>query len=323
MKYRILGRTGFEVSEIGFGAWSIGGDWWKGSEDEGSLHSLRLALDHGVNFIDTAFNYGEGRSETLVGKVVRERDERIFVATKIPPKNYIWPAPEGLPMEEVFPNEWIIECTETSLNRLGLDRIDLQQFHVWRDEWAAVDEWKEAAHTLKQSGKVGAFGISLNYPMGGVYGEDAVAGGLIDVLQATYNIYEQEARDNLFPLVEAHNVGLIARSPLDEGALTGKITPLSEFTEGGFLDHYFRGERKKEIWERGKALDFLLKQEGDTLAEAALRFCLSTPHITTAICGMRKPEHILANIAAPVKGPLPLEDLAELKNHAWPHNFWI
>jgi aryl-alcohol dehydrogenase-like predicted oxidoreductase len=323
MKYRTLGRTGYQVSEIGFGAWGIGGDWWKGSDDEESLASVKLALDYGVNFIDTAHNYGNGHSETLVGRAVREAGERVYVASKIPPKNYTWPASEGTPMEDVYPAEWIIECTETSLKRLGLEQIDLHQFHVWRDEWAELDEWKEVVQKLKQSGKVGAFGISLNYPLEGVYAESAVRSGMIDVLQMTYNIFEQEAQTAIFPMAEELNIGIIAKSPLDEGALTGKITPETEFEAGGFLDTYFKDDRKQEVWDRVQALGFLLKDEKATLADAALRFCLSKPVVSSLIVGMRNPKHVEANVRASDRGPLPKEDLSELEDHAWPHNFWI
>jgi aryl-alcohol dehydrogenase-like predicted oxidoreductase len=323
MHYRTLGRTGFQVSEIGFGAWGIGGGWWKGEQDQESLESLRCALDLGVNYVDTAITYGDGHSEELVGQIVRGRKDKVYVGTKIPPKNYGFPAASGTPLRDAFPKEWIVECTERSLKSLGMEQIDLQQFHVWLDEWADVDEWKEAVVRLKEQGKVRAFGLSLNFPLEPDYGAQAIATGLIDVCQVTYNIYEQEPQKALFPLALEKNIGIIAKSPLDEGALSGKITPETVFPEGGFLDGYFRGDRKKEVVERARALEFLKHDPGDTLADAALRFCLSHPAVSTVIAGMRKPEHVAMNVAASDKGPLPPEDLERLKAQAWPHNFWI
>ena len=326
MRYRILGRTGFRVSEIGYGAWGIAGDWWKGGTDEEALTSLNLAIDLGVNFIDTALGYGEGHSERLIGQVVRSRSERVYVATKIPPKNFIFPAKPGTPLEEAFPKDWIIECTEKSLRNLGLERIDLQQFHVWLDEWADNDEWKEAVTKLKEQGKIAAFGLSLNFPFPPEepdYPQKAIRTGLIDTCMAVYNIYEQGPEEKLFPLAMEENVGIIARCPLDEGALTGKITPETVFPEDDWRNEYFRGDRKREVCERAQALRWLIHGDVESLAEAALRFCLSHPAVSTVIVGMRRPEHARANARASDKGPLPKEDLERLKEHAWHHNFWV
>jgi aryl-alcohol dehydrogenase-like predicted oxidoreductase len=326
MRYRTLGRTGFKVSEISFGAWGIGGDWWAGAVDDESLRSMKLALELGVNFIDTAPNYGNGHSEELVGRAVRDWPERVHVATKVNPKNYTWPAAPGAPIAEVFPRDWIVQSTEKSLKRLGVERIDLQQFHVWLDEWADQDEWKEAVVQLKEQGKVASFGISLNYPLEPDYGAAAIHTGLIDTCQVVYNIYEQVPEVGLFPLALEENVGIIVKSPLDEGALTGKITPDTVFPEGSFHDFYFKGQRKREVQERARALEFLLGTGhggAESLTEAALRFCLSHRAVSTVIVGMRKPQHTRENVRASDKGPLPQEDLRALKEHAWPHNFWI
>jgi aryl-alcohol dehydrogenase-like predicted oxidoreductase len=323
MRYRKLGKTGFEVSEISFGAWGIGGDWWQGAVDEESLQSMRTALELGVNFIDTAPNYGLGHSEKLVGQAIRGWRDQVYVATKVNPKNFTWPAAPGTPLEEVFPKDWIVESTEKSLKNLGLECIDLQQFHVWLDEWAAQDEWKEAVVQLKEQGKVAAFGLSLNYPLEPDYGAAAIRTGLIDTCQVVYNIYEQAPQESLFPLALEENVGIIIKSPLDEGALTGKIGPDTVFPEGSFQDFYFKGDRKREVWERAKALEFDLHGDVATLAEAALRFCLSHAAVSTLIVGMRKAEHTQENVKASDKGALPTEDLARLKEYAWPHNFWV
>lgn len=323
MRYRKLGKAGFEVSEISFGAWGIGGDWWAGEDDAESLKSMKLAFELGVNFVDTAPNYGNGHSEELVGQAVREWGHKIYIGTKINPKNFTWPAAPGTPLQEVFPRQWIIESTEKSLERLGVEQIDLQQLHVWLDEWADQDEWKEAVVRLKEQGKIKAFGLSLNYPLKPDYGAEGIRTGLIDTCQVVYNIYEQVPAEALFPLARQENIGIIAKSPLDEGALTGKITPATVFSEGSFQDFYFKGERKREVYERAKALEFLLHDEVESLAEAALRFCLSHPALTTVIVGMRKPEHTRANVKASDRGPLPELALEKLKEHAWPHNFWV
>jgi len=322
MHYRQLGRTDFELSEIGFGAWGIGGAWWAGADNEESLAALRAAFAQGVNFVDTAPNYGDGLSEELVGQAIAAWPGRIYVATKVNPMNFTWPAAPGVPLTEVFPKEWIIASTEKSLKRLGVEQLDLQLLHVWLDEWAHMDEWKEAFLQLRQQGKVAAFGLSLNYPLEPDYGAAAIATGLIDACEVTYNIWEQAPEAELFPLALAHQVGIIVKSPLDEGGLTGKITPATTFAPGSFQDFYFSGERRHEVAERAERLKFLLRQEEDTLAQAALRFCLSHPAVTTVTTGMRKLHHVLENTAASDRGPLAASDLTLLKEQAWPHNFW-
>jgi aryl-alcohol dehydrogenase-like predicted oxidoreductase len=322
MRYRQFGKSDIQVSEIGFGAWGIGGAWWAGADNQESLEALQSAFEMGVNFVDTAPNYGDGLSEQLVGEAVKAWPGRIYVSTKVNPMNFKWPAAPGTPLGEVFPKAWIIESTEKSLKRLGVERLDLQLLHVWLDEWADQDEWKEAFLQLKQQGKVASFGLSLNYPLEPDYGAEAIDTGLIDACEVTYNIWEQAPQDGLFPLALEKKVAIIAKSPLDEGALTGKITPETTFAEGSFLDFYFSGGRRQEVAERVERLRFLLREEGDTLAQAALRFCLSHPAVTTVVTGMRKPQHARENLLASDRGPLPAADLAALREHAWPHNFW-
>ncbi len=322
MRYRELGKTGFKVSEIGFGGWGIGGAWWAGANDEESLQSMRLAMELGVNFFDTAPNYGDGRSEQLIGAAIRDWPDRVYVATKVNPKNMVWPAAPGTPLSQVFPAEWIIESTEKSLKRLGVEQLDVQLLHVWLDEWAGQEEWKDAFLKLKAQGKVRSFGVSLNYPLEPDYGALAIETGLIDCCEVVYNIYERAPEEGLFPLALSQKVGIIVKSPLDEGALTGKVTPETVFPEGSFQDWYFRGDRKQEVLRRAEALEFLLHDGCETLSEAALRFCLSHPAVSTIIAGMRKPQHAQENIKASDKGPLPAADLTKLHAHAWPHNFW-
>jgi aryl-alcohol dehydrogenase-like predicted oxidoreductase len=321
MRYRMLGRTGFSVSEIGFGAWGIGGKMWLGARDEESLAALRRAFELGLNFIDTALAYGDGHSERLVGRAVREQGGKIYVATKVPPKNYLWPARPGIGIEEVFPYDYIVRSTEQSLRNLGLDTIDLQQLHVWNPEWIDRDDWRRAADDLKLSGKVRAFGISINdhEPDSAL---DVLKTGLIDTVQVIYNIFDQSPEENLFPLCLALNVGVIARVPLDEGGLTGAITPETKFPPGDWRELYFKGDRKRQVAERVAALRRDLEGVEGTLAEIALRFCLSHPAVSTVIPGMRRRETVESSCRASDLGPLPQAVREKLKRHAWKRNFY-
>jgi aryl-alcohol dehydrogenase-like predicted oxidoreductase len=325
MQYRKLGKAGFEISEIGYGGWAIGGDWWKGSTDQDALDSINLAVDLGVNFIDTALGYGDGHSEQLIGQVLASRSEEVHVGTKIPPQNFNFTPAPGDAIEEVFPADWIIKSTEKSLKNLGVERLDLQMFHVWLDEWAEQDEWKKAVTKLKEQGKIRAFGASLVFPLTDAHvPRRGVDTGLFDACQVVHNIYQQEPEDELFPLVEKADVGVVARCPLDEGALTGKITPESSFPEDDWRNDYFRGDRKQQVHEHAQELQWLIDEdEAESLPEAALRYILSHPPISSVIVGMRKLRHVRANTAVSDKGPLSDEALDRLEDHAWPHNFWV
>ncbi len=310
-----------KVSEIGYGAWGIGGTQWLGGDDRESLAALRRALELGLNFIDTALAYGDGHSERLVGQVVREAPQPVYVATKVPPKNRLWPARPGIGIREVFPYDYIIQCTEQSLRNLGLDHIDLQQLHVWNPEWIHEEDWRRAFEDLKRSGKVRFVGVSINdhQPDSAL---ELIETGLIDTVQVIYNIFDQSPERRLFPLCQQRNIGVIARVPFDEGALTGQITAQSQFDPRDFRSFYFRGDRKRQVEERVAALRRdLAGVEGD-LPEIALRFCLSHPAVSTVIPGMRKVRHVEANLAVSDKGPLDEQVLAILKKHAWEKNFY-
>jgi aryl-alcohol dehydrogenase-like predicted oxidoreductase len=321
MLYRMLGRTGLEVSELGFGAWGIGGTMWIGADDDESLRALRLAIDHGVNFIDTAYAYGDGHSEELVGAVVRESAETVYVASKVPPKNYQWPAPPGVRVEEVFPADWIASCTKRSLQNLGLETIDVQQFHVWSDEWVGQGDWLDAIEQLKRDGKIRYFGVSINdhQPASAIR---LVESGLVDTVQVIYNIFDQSPEDALFPAVEAANVGVIVRVPFDEGALTGSVRPETTFPEGDFRNQYFAGDRRREVWQRAQAIASDLDVEVDRLAEIALRFCLSNPTTSVVIPGMRTTRNVERNVRAASSGPLEEGQLITLRRHRWVPNFY-
>ena len=322
MKYRQLGRTGFEVSDIGYGAWGISGKQWIGATDKESLAALHAAIDRGIDLIDTALAYGDGKSEELVGRVVSETTHQVYIATKVPPKNRIWPARPGIGIEEVFPYDYIIASTEQSLKNLGVEIIDLQQLHVWNPDWLEQDEWRRAFEDLKSSGKVRAVGISIND-----HQPDSALGiietGLIDAVQVIYNIFDQTPERNLFPACIKHKIGVLARVPFDEGALTGKITEDTVFPEGDFRAYYFRGDRKKQVQERLAAIvrDLNLPDTSH-MPEIAMRFCLSHPAVSSVIPGMRSVSSVLGNVMASGQGPLPENTLEVLRDHAWERNFY-
>ena len=321
MHYRRLGRTGLEVSEIGYGAWGIGKSQWLGAEDDESLRALGRAIDLGLNFIDTALGYGEGHSERLVGQVVRGREERVYVATKIPPKNGEWPAPAGLHPEETFPADHVRGCTERSLENLGLDAIDVQQFHVWHDEWVGEGDWLEAVEDLKKEGKIRFFGVSINdhEPQNAIR---LIETGVVDTVQVIYNVFDQSPEDELFPACQEHEVGVIVRVPFDEGALTARITPETTFEEGDFRNDYFRGDRKEEVYERVSAIIAKLGVTEDEMAEVALRYVLSHPAVSTVIPGMRSVRNVERNMAVGDGRGLPEDRVRRLKAHRWVRNFY-
>lgn len=321
MQYRKLGTTEAEVSEIGYGAWGIGGIQWQGAQDDESLRALRRAFELGVNFVDTALAYGDGHSEQLVGRAVRGGFRRVYVATKVPPKNRIWPATPSMPISEVFPYDYIVRSTEESLRNLGVEQIYLQQFHVWTDAWTNTEEWRRAIDDLRKSGKVRYFGISIteHEPDSAL---EAVKTGAITAVQVIYNIFDQSAEQNLFPLCQRMKIGVLARVPLDEGGLTGSITEETQFQPGEFREAYFRGDRKRQVIEHVEALKRDLAGVRGTLPEIALRFCLSNPAVTTVIPGMRRIATVESSCRAASAGPLDDRTLAVLKRHAWNRNFY-
>jgi aryl-alcohol dehydrogenase-like predicted oxidoreductase len=317
----MLGRTGFPVSEIGYGAWGISGTQWLGAKDDESIAALRLAIESGCNFIDTALAYGDGHSEELVGKAVRQSGHEVRVATKVPPKNTLWPARPGIGIEQVFPEDHILQSTERSLRNLGLDTIDLLQLHVWNQEWTGREEWRRAFEKLKQSGKVRAVGISLSEHEPDT-GLGAVDTGLIDAVQVIYNIFDQSPARALFPKCIEKNIGVLARVPLDEGGLTGKIDESTSFLPEDFRSGYFRDGRKKEVAEHVNAIRHDLHLTDGELPDVALRFCLSHPAVTTVVPGMRTRGHVKLNCGLSDAGPLPAETLEILQRHAWDRNFY-
>ena len=321
MNYRKLGRTNLEVSEIGYGAWGIGGKQWLGASDQTALKALHLAVHRGINFFDTALAYNDGHSERLLAKVLEDAPQPVYIATKVPPKNEIWPAQPGSSIEDVFPYDHIMQSTEKSLIHLRREQLDLQQLHVWNPEWIGRDEWKRAFEDLKKSGKVRFVGVSINdhQPDSAL---EIINSGLIDTVQVIYNVFDQTPERKLFPLCREKNIGVIARVPFDEGGLTGRITEDTKFPEGDFRAGYFKGDRKQQVAQRVEAMCDELGVRTESLPALALRFCLTEPAVSTVIPGMRSISSVDANSTVPGQGPLPLHVMEILRRHAWDRNFY-
>ncbi len=314
MKYRRFGRTDWMVSEIGYGMWGMG--QWKGSDDDESRASLQRSVELGCNFFDTAWAYGDGHSEKLLGWLVKANpDKKLYTASKIPPKNRRWPSQREFSLEDCFPPDYIDEYVHKSLENLGLDSLDLMQFHTWEDGWLADDRWVYKMNDLRDQGLINAVGISINRwePWNGV---KTVQIGFIDAVQVIYNIFDQNPEDELFPACEAHDVAVIARVPFDEGTLTGTLTKDSKWPEGDWRNDYFVPENLIPAVERADALKPMVPA-GMTMPEMALRFILNNPVVSTIIPGMRKLKHVEANISTSDKGPLPETLHQQLQPHRW------
>jgi aryl-alcohol dehydrogenase-like predicted oxidoreductase len=314
MKYRRLGKTNWYVSEMGYGMWGMAG--WTGSVDRESLQSLQKAVDLGCNFFDTAWAYGDGHSEELLGELLRANPgKRLYVATKIPPKNLQWPSRPEYSLADCFPPDHIEDYVRRSLANLGVETIDLIQFHTWEDGWLRDDRWKRKLDQLRREGAIRAVGISINRwePWNGV---QAVRSGLIDTVQVIYNIFDQNPEDELFPACREMDVGVIARVPFDEGSLTGNLTRDSKWPPADWRNSYFVPENLSATVDRVEALK-PLAPAGMTLPEMALRFILTNSVVATIIPGMRKLRNVESNIAASDAGPLPAALYTELRNHRW------
>ncbi len=316
IRQRVLGRTGLRVSELGFGAWGIGKlGWGVDGDDRRSLSALKRALELGVDFFDTAYAYGNGHSENLIAFASQGARKRASVATKIPPRQ--WPCRRVC---DAFAPGWIVQCTERSLKNLGVETIDLQQFHQWDDRWLAQPAWDKtwtAIERLKRDGKIRFWGASIASfrPESAL---ELAGSGLADAIQVIFNLFEQAPADALLPLCQSRGVGVIARSPLDEGGLTGRLSGDTRFDEADFRRSYFGGSLLEETVRRSKRLeDLLVPSHAASLAQAALRFCLSFPAVSTVIPGMRRPEHVEANVRAAASGPLPKDVLDALRPYAW------
>jgi aryl-alcohol dehydrogenase-like predicted oxidoreductase len=314
MKQRRFGRLGWRVTEIGYGMWGMGG--WTGSDDAESSKALDRAVELGCNFFDTAFVYGMGKSEKLLGAMLeRHAGERLYIATKVPAKNMKWPGSADVPASDTFPYEHILEYTQKSLDNLGTDSVDLQQLHVWSDAWADDEGWQRAAAELKRQKLVKGFGISVNrwQPANVV---KALATGLVDSVQVVYNIFDQNPEDQLFPACRERDVAVIARVPFDEGSLTGTLTANSKWPENDWRNVYFTPENLAETLARVDRVKAAVPA-GMDLPELALRFILANPDVSTVIPGMRKSAHVERNLAASDGRALPAGVVDALRAHRW------
>ena len=322
MKMRRFGRLGWPVSEIGYGAWQIGGNMWGEVGERDAEAALEAALDAGITFFDTARVYGDGRSEKILGHVLKRTGmrDRVRVATKVPPMNMEWPANHAAALSDAFPASWIRRCTKESVANLGF-APDVQQLHVWTDSWADDNEWSDELAKLKSEGMFAAFGVSINdhEPHTAVR---VVRSGKIDSVQVIYNVFDQTPEAELYPACVENGVAVIVRVPLDEGSLGGKMTKDMQFAADDMRSRYFAGHRLAETVDRVAALRPVLEKGGQTLAQGALRFVLSHPAVTTVIAGSTKPNHIRDNARVSELGALDAATIEALRPHAWPRNFY-
>ena len=320
MRSRTFGRLGWPVSEVGYGLWGMGG--WSGSDDQLSVAALERSIALGCTFFDTALAYGEGKSEQLLGQVLKHhRDPKLIVATKIPPKNRRWPAMPEYALSEVFPADYMRQATETSLENLGGREIDLQQMHVWTDEWATDDRWQRAVDDLKRQKLIRGFGISLNrwQPANGIR---ALRTGLIDSVQVVYNLFDQNPEDELFPVCRELNIAVIARVPFDEGSLTGTMTGDMTWPSGDWRNLYFTPDKLAETLDRVDDLRADVPP-GMTLPELALRFILACADVSTVIPGMRRTRHVEENLATSDGRALDPQLLKRLRRHRWERTYIV
>lgn len=314
MKYRKFGRSGVEVSDIAYGLWGMGG--WSGSDDKQSLEALQLAVDLGCNFFDSAWAYGEGKSDGLLGQTIaKNKGKRLFAASKVPPKNERWPALPEYKYHDVFPPDHVFKYADLIRKQLGTDSIDLLQFHVWTDDWTDEPDFRKTVEKLKRDGIIRYFGLSLNRwePENGI---KAIRTGLVDAVQVIYSIFDQSPEDELFPVCQELKIGVIVRVALDEGSLSGKMTRETKFPKDDWRSGYFNPENLNNTMDHVDKLKKILPK-GMSLPEMALRFTISHPAVSTTIVGMRKLEHVRENCALSDKGPLSPELLKELKKHRW------
>jgi aryl-alcohol dehydrogenase-like predicted oxidoreductase len=320
MQYRPLGRTGMDVSAIGFGAWAIGGSW--GPQDEGdSLAALHRAIDLGVNFIDTAAGYGDGKSERLIAQVLAGRSERVYVATKTPPLPGNWPPSPYDVAEERYPEEYLRRNVEERLRNLQTDCLDLLQLHTWTRAWNKNPKPFEVLRQLQAEGKIRAIGVSTpEQDQNSVI--DLMRGGYVDSVQVIYNIFEQEPAAELLPAAAEHGVGILVRVVFDEGVLAGKYTAETAFAEDDFRRNYFAGDRLARAVERVDKIKAELAGSGLSAAQAALGFALAHPAVSTVIPGIRNVQQAELNAAAADMPRLSDDLLERLHSHAWMRGFW-
>ena len=320
MRYRNLGYTGLRVSEVGFSVWGMGNTSWLGADKRSAVQALIAAYDAGINFFDSAWVHGRGESERLLAQVFG-KSTNVVIASKVPPRNCIWPAASSVPLREVFPRAHVLEYLRKTVHNLRRDAVDLYQFHVWNDQWIEDPEWPELIEQLRRSGRARFIGISTNdhQPENALV---ALATGMIDTVQVIYNIFDQTPEDRLFPYCMAHGIGVIARVPFDEGGLTGDVRPDTVFPAQDFRSGYFEGARKVDVWERVQGIATDVGISVAQLPKLALRFCLSHPAVSTVIPGMGEAVYARSSAAAAEEDALPLDTIQKLRSHRWERNYY-
>ncbi|MCG8653913.1 MAG: aldo/keto reductase [Pirellulales bacterium] len=324
MRTRTLSTSGPEVSEIGFGGWAIGGQWGP-QDDDDSRAALHAALDQGINFIDTAAGYGNGHSENLIGQVIGQRNDPIFVATKTPPDTGPWPPSPYCRWQDRYSAAYLRDNVHQRLTALGVERLDLLQLHTWTRAWNDDPQPLLVLRQLREEGKIGLIGISTPEQ-----DQDCVVqlmrDGLVDVVQVIFNLFHQEPAAQLLPVAAETGTGVIARVALDEGALTGKYPANHQFDEGDFRHHYFAGDRMERTAARVADVMSDLKQFGlsdqYSLADAALKFVLARPEISSVIVGMRNEQQARQNARVSDLRDLPASLLEQLRRHNWRRGVW-
>lgn len=324
MQYRRLGKTNLMVSAIGYGTWGFANDpdTWVGATWKDSEQALRLALDNGLNFIDTARIYGNGLAEEWLGKILNQSHQDVIVASKMYPLNHQWSGMKDTRITDAFPKSHIINLVHQSLKALNREYLDVMYFHVWEDAWAHEEEWQDTVKNLTKEGKVRYWGISTNdfEPTNCL---EACETGLISVVMTIFNLFYQEPVQLLFPIAKKLDLGVVARVPLDEGGLSGKLTPNTRFPDGDFRQIYFSPERLLQLEKHISKLQ--LHVDGKiikSLPELALRYILSFLEISATVPGMRKAAHVQENLAVADQPLLDEQMLKELSLHAWNRNFY-
>jgi aryl-alcohol dehydrogenase-like predicted oxidoreductase len=322
MNYRRLGKTGFEVSEIGFGAWAIGGGRWGAQDDQESIRTLHAAIDRGVNFIDTAAGYGKGKSEVLIGRVLKERSEQIYVSTKSPPDTGPWPPSPYCKAEKRYSEEYLRRNIDERCRNLGVETLDVLLLHTWTRAWNENPFPLEVLQKLKGEGQIRNVGVSTpEHDQNSVI--DPMRCGLVDVVEVIYNLFEQEPAAQLLPVAKKHDVGIIVRVVFDEGSLTGKFTKETEFAEADFRRNYFAGDRLERTIRRVEEIKSDIEGSGFDLPQVAIKFALAYPAVSTVIPGMRSVWQAEANTAVSDMAALPEALLEQLQRHNWRKAFWI
>ncbi len=315
-----MGKTGYKVSEIGFGAMQFGG-FWATQSDEDSIKALNIAAEKGVNFIDTAGEYGDGKSERIIRKFIKGAGKRIYISTKTQPLPGPWPPSPYSTGEDRYPDSYIRSDVDERLKNLGVNKLDILLLHTWTRAWNNNPTPLKILEKLKNEGKIENIGISTpEHDQNSVI--DLMRNGLVDVVEVIYNIFEQEPVAELLATAEKYDIGLISRMPFDEGALTGKYSIDTVFEEGDLRRVYFRSDRLREALERVEKVREDIKDTGLTLPQAALLFVLNQPSVSTVIPGMPKVGYVMENTAVSDMPPLPEDIMIKLRKHNWLRAYW-